>query len=89
MAPPGGVVEHSTDKEMIKLSVGQTIAVTFSLRMNKKRFSFVSVRLMKSGCTRTINGIMFFLSMENVFYLGSKIKRQESREHFGTNKVHC
>ena len=45
MAPPGGVVEHSTDKEMIKLSVGQTIAVTFSLRMNKKRFSFVSVRL--------------------------------------------
>lgn len=52
MAPPGGVVEHSTDKEMIKLSVGQTIAVTFSLRMNKKRFSFVSVRLMKSGCAR-------------------------------------
>ena len=44
---------------------------------------------MKSGSTRIINGRMFFLSMENVFYLGSKLKRQESREHFGTNKVHC
>ena len=40
MAPPGGVVEHSTDKEMIKLSVGQTIAVTFSLIMNKKKNCF-------------------------------------------------
>ena len=29
------------------------------------------------------------MSMENVFYLGSKLKRQESREHFGTNWVHC
>ena len=40
MAPAGGVVEHSTDKEMIKLSVGQTIAVTFSLIMNEKIIVF-------------------------------------------------
>ena len=51
----------------------------------------VSFRFVKwsQAVLEFINGRMFFLSMENVFYLGSKLKRQESREHFGTNKVHC